>query len=104
MTATGRVRRYSGLGSRHLGLSGAERRLTDTLLPDTKQWANGGKGRGAACCRQHEAGDRPELPFDTLAEIVGNAAVSDPLTLLQRQGQAKKLAKNVSPKPLAFPR
>ncbi len=48
--------------------------------------------------------DRPELPFDTLAEIVGNAAVSDPLTLLQRQGQAKKLAKNVSPKPLAFPR
>ena len=51
-----------------------------------------------------QAGSRPELPFDTLAEIVGNAAVSDPLTLLQRQGQAKKLAKNVSPKPLAFPR
>jgi len=50
------------------------------------------------------AAARPELPFDTLAEIVGNAAVSDPLTLLQRQGQAKKLAKNVSPKPLAFPR
>lgn len=47
---------------------------------------------------------RSELPFDTLAEIVGNAPVSDPLNLLSGQGQAKKLAKNVSPKALAIPR
>ena len=62
-SALGRVRRYSGLGSRHSGLSGAERQLTATLLPDTKQWANGGKGRIS------EVRDSPALTCLTLSPV-----------------------------------